>query len=487
MGTAESGLLAQIESEDWRVRCRALDGIKEEDVPLLSGEAWRLIPLLQEPQPQVCCSAVRAMGKLPPERLAFYAAELLRCFEHSDPEVRLMAREVSQKLPQEQVMRFLANIFIKNLGSEDLEVKQLALESLIELKSEVLGDVLKERLELLAPLLQGEVPLSCRALQLLGRLPPDDWCPRYLTTIKELQGHESEEIWGAARTVLQTLPQRYLVRFLWSEPTALVEHLKYLAPSQLAEVANLRSDVEPYQTVLHFVARSGNAELCTALLVNGALPNWADSTGQTPLDVANALGHRAVAKALEKGQTLRNNRAGLGDAHARARADNRCVTKVQWYSIPMNGRAGALGARHCLLQVTVTNPQEGDRECYVIEKAEPQTSVTSGLGPYGVYISMWEDTKLNVPGPAQRVLAGNEVKAKVKMADLEALAAAKDYDIGHYNSSHAALQLWNHCCSQLAAHEMLEKLPENKWNSRVARGLQKVGLGCVLTGRGSQS
>ena len=46
-------------------------------------------------------------------------------------------------------------------------------------------------------------------------------------------------------------------------------------------------------------------------------------------------------------------RCGSGNAFEEAMTDARCISRIDWYTVPLTGAVGAIGGKHYLLAITV--------------------------------------------------------------------------------------------------------------------------------------
>merc|ERR1712129_373988 len=125
----------------------------------------------------------------------------------------------------------------------------------------------------------------------------------------------------------------------------------------------------------------------------GALIKAKDSRKQTAADLAIAKEHFVVVDFLDSRKNIATVRGGVGDAWVAAMADWRPVINIEWYTIPLPGIAGAAGAVHSLLAVTVGS--QGSSHTYVLEKAARVRAEGEDLEHEhfrnGVHVSHWVD------------------------------------------------------------------------------------------------
>ena len=169
----------------------------------------------------------------------------------------------------------------------------------------------------------------------------------------------------------------------------------------------------------------------------------------------------ALAKSYEVDQFLRSRmhfretRFGHGNAFAEMIQDERLVSEVVWYTIPLPDIAGNLGGLHSFLAVTVG----GGVKRYVLEKAG--SASMEAHQKHGVFIGSDDDdlgTKLLsvdcVNMHRKLSLSSGSLNAGLKMKDLHEQAHnTGPYDLATSNCHHAAQLVFNHCCAREADRE----------------------------------
>ena len=256
---------------------------------------------------------------------------------------------------------------------------------------------------------------------------------------------------------------------------------------------------------LHLAAQFGQVEVCKILLTLGAPPDALNKNKQTALNIALQEAQRAhsgpgrdrfatIAQTLEEVKNPFTTRVGNGLAKAEAREDLGIIVDAEWYTIMLPGPAGAIGARHSLLKITVETPGGGERREYVLEKAE-------GDMPQGVFVSHWKDVAPNVHdlpihhihGPQQVENRTAEACAKFGVANptgtftvdslFRIAEAMGEYDVGRCHCHHQAQELFNACA---ADGFRVEKIP-NQLLTSIAYVLRGVGVNVTGSGAGSGS
>ncbi|CAE7260280.1 unnamed protein product [Symbiodinium natans] len=142
--------------------------------------------------------------------------------------------------------------------------------------------------------------------------------------------------------------------------------------------------------------------------------------------------------------------------------DERPVTEVVWYTVPLPGAAGQLGGLHSFLIITVTSDDEPAKR-YVLEKAG--SAATAAHQENGIFVGSQHmgSNLLSVEGVRtfgkQLTLAEGNLKKGLKMRELHQEADGTGlYDLSSSNCHHAALRVFNHCC---ARKEDRKSLPPN--------------------------
>merc|ERR1712232_941373 len=104
---------------------------------------------------------------------------------------------------------------------------------------------------------------------------------------------------------------------------------------------------------------------------------------------------------------------GTGDAFNDAIANEGFVSKVEWYTFPLDGLVGDIGGCHSLLAIEVTD-KDGNKVKYTLEKAMEPPEPTEAY-KHGVYISKWDDVRMNIVATAIKTLNAENIKPGLKM------------------------------------------------------------------------
>uniref|UniRef100_A0A7S4PWL7 Fungal lipase-type domain-containing protein n=1 Tax=Alexandrium monilatum TaxID=311494 RepID=A0A7S4PWL7_9DINO len=410
-------------------------------------------------------AALSTLRKVEPTTLAVHSAAVVRCFEHMDAAVRrdalvtlgrldpafltLQLGVVVQRLADgaEAVRREAAALLgtadpavlaphapavAKCLADGDVGVRRAALGALGELDSPVLSPHAAAVVRCLS---DEDVGVRTAAHPLLAKLGPAALGPHAAAVVCGL----GDERPGARRAVLDALGKL--------EPAALARHWH-----RKGGCGN---------TALHVAAREGHLDACRRLVLAGAPPRTLNASGSSPVDLARQGGHADVFDFLTSRQNATTVRGGTGDALLQALADPRPVVKVDWYTMPLPGAVGRVGAVHSLLAVVVDETgAEGASHTYVIEKAASTRGVVSSTEDHfrnGVHVSHWVDVAPNVGASPVHTLEATDVRTSsdegrpLSMRTLRGVAVdLGPYDVAKCNCHHAALAVYNACAVEAA-------------------------------------
>ncbi|CAE7927688.1 unnamed protein product, partial [Symbiodinium necroappetens] len=215
-------------------------------------------------------------------------------------------------------------------------------------------------------------------------------------------------------------------------------------------------------TWLHLAAEAGHVEACEALVDQVGLPlRQKNKAGDEPLTLAAIP---EVDQLLRSRMHFRDTRFGHGNAFVEMFQDERQVSEVTWYTVPLPGMAGNLGGLHSFLVVTVSGTDQGEKT-YVLEKAAG-SHAREAHQSHGVFIGN-QDLSSNLRSvdgqkkKKQLELGNGSLRSGLKMKELyEKAHSTGKYDLAKSNCHHAVQQVFNHCC---AREEAWERQPPNEW------------------------
>ena len=333
---------------------------------------------------------------------------------------------------------------LAGLEDSDVDVRRAAVQILAKLEPAVLAthaEAIVKRLE------NSDVGVRQAAVQILAKLEPACFAARAaLAVAKSLEDPflraQSADVLLSS---LDCLDRRY-VRLLESKG----------------------------ETVLHAAAKAGELRVCQRLVRLGVRLKPTFRVGwssYTPEDLARSNGHSDVENFLQSRSNLQTVRGGTGDAFEAAMGDDRPITALTWHTIPLPGAAGAIGAFHSLLQVTVGRAK--DSEMYVLEKAAALRRSGGEHIKNGVHLSYWIDVAPNVDDDDFAFASGDDIATKtMKIRDLREIAVALgEYDVVKANCHHAALAAYNAC----VVPAKQQSLP-NAHHIKLAKGLALLGI-----------
>jgi hypothetical protein len=211
-------------------------------------------------------------------------------------------------------------------------------------------------------------------------------------------------------------------------------------------------------TALHVAAMHGKLEACQVLVRSGAMPKIRNAKGQSPLDLAEKLGHAQVADFFRRREKFTTVRGGAGDAMYQALSDPRRVQGLEWYTIALPGVAGGMGGTHSVLAITVGSSDS--THTYVMEKATVMHGVDAEEDPAqfvnGVFVSHWLDVAPSIEGQPIHVLQGSDVQnctgsKDFTMRTLQDISVKLgDYHVASCNCHHGAMAVYNACAIESA-------------------------------------
>ncbi|CAE7236136.1 yiaY [Symbiodinium natans] len=243
---------------------------------------------------------------------------------------------------------------------------------------------------------------------------------------------------------------------------------------------------ESGNTWLHLAAKAGHLEACKALVDTAGLALRAQNqAGHEPLTLAAT---REVDRFLRSKMHFQETRFGHGNAYDEMEKEERSVTKVVWYTVPLPGMAGHLGGLHSFLVITVSGGEANQAATrrYVLEKAG--SVGREAHQKHGVFIGS-QDLGANltsVPGLRTHkklsLATTSKLKEGLKVKQLyENAHDTGPYNLASSNCHHAAQRAFNHCC---ARGEDRETIPPNE---RLAKIAAPFGLGGLFSSTCSTS
>ncbi|CAE7520870.1 unnamed protein product [Symbiodinium sp. CCMP2592] len=228
-------------------------------------------------------------------------------------------------------------------------------------------------------------------------------------------------------------------------------------------------------TWLHLAAEAGNCEACEALVDQVGHPlREKNKAGDEPLALA---ANREVDRILRSRMHFRETRFGHGNAFEKMMQDERQVSEVTWYTVPLPGMAGRCRGLHSFLVVTVSDTYQGE-QTYVLEKAAGSFA-REAHQKHGIFIGN-RDLGSNL-----RSVDGLKMRKQVKLSNrslqtglemknfYEVAHSTGPYDLASSNCHHAVQEAFNHCC---AREEDKELQPPNEWLAKLGGALQLGGL-----------
>ncbi|CAE7520837.1 yiaY [Symbiodinium sp. CCMP2592] len=227
-------------------------------------------------------------------------------------------------------------------------------------------------------------------------------------------------------------------------------------------------------TWLHLAAAAGHLEACEALVDQVGLPlREKNEAGDEPLALA---ANRQVDRFLRSRMHFRETRFGYGNAFEEMMQDDRPVSEVTWYTVPLPGMAGNLGGLHSFLLVTVVDKDQRAKS-YVLEKAGSRGR--EAHQKHGIFIGS-QDLGSNLKSVhglqmhQQLKLSNGSLQTGHKMKGLYEVAhSTGPYDLAASNCHHAAQTAFNHCC---AREEDKELRPPNELLAKLGAAFQLGGL-----------
>ncbi|CAE7715318.1 unnamed protein product [Symbiodinium sp. CCMP2456] len=251
--------------------------------------------------------------------------------------------------------------------------------------------------------------------------------------------------------------------------------LSKLPVSCLLAVAVERKDMvtwrdEEGNTWLHCAAEAGHVEACEALVDQVGLPlREKNKAGNEPLTLAAS---RDVDRVLRRRMRVLETRFGHGNAFDEMMRDERQVSEVTWYTLPLPGWAGRLGGLHSFLVVTVSDTSGADHEAkmYVLEKAAGSYA-REAHQKHGIFIGS-QNLGSNLMSLAGIKRHGIELKISqgrlrsgLKMKELYEVAhSTGPYNPAFSNCHHAVQKVFNHCCEIEGDKEVRSP---NEWLSKL--------------------
>ncbi|CAE7715287.1 unnamed protein product [Symbiodinium sp. CCMP2456] len=227
-------------------------------------------------------------------------------------------------------------------------------------------------------------------------------------------------------------------------------------------------------TWLHVAAKAGHLEACEALVDQVGIPlRKKNGAGYDPLALAAT---REVYQFLRSRMHFRETRFGYGNAFEEMMQDERQVSEVAWYTVPLPRMAGRCGGLHSFLVVAVSNASRGVKR-YVLEKAE--SIGRDAHQKHGVFIgnqSLGSNLR-SVSGLKmykQLTRGEGSLRSGLKMKELYELAhGTGPYDLAISNCHHAVQKVFNSCC---ARDKDTEARPPNEWLAHLGSVFQLGGL-----------
>ncbi|CAE7946486.1 unnamed protein product [Symbiodinium sp. KB8] len=507
-------------SSDWQVRLWTVKLLQiRSPTALLVEHQEELVSLLSDPSGQVQRETVSLLERMPNGLICKHYNKLLAPVRSSDPEIRCASRKLLEKQISTEVLEEDFHEIVPPLLA-DSELQSWSFGILTgRIPPKHHGDLI----ELIIVLLRREQPWSRQgeALEFLKAQLPEVLGPEHVRKIAAFLNNSECQVkrWTLDLLHEQTPPTALaehggrIVMLLDDEdssvrgtasalvfkiglssnmdPSIMGEFAERLAeleqsfskPFDLPQLmsklpallvaATRKEDIASWQdakgnTWLHLAAEAGHVEACEALVDQVGLPlREKNKAGDEPLALS---ANREVDRFLRSRIHFRETRFGYGNAFEEMMQDERQVSEVAWYTVPLPGMAGNLGGLHSFLVVTVSGSSGAaginhGAKRYVLEKAAGSFAKDAHQ-KHGVFIGS-QDLSSNlksVDGQKQKKqleLRHGSLRVGLKMKELyEEAHSMGPYDVASSNCHHAVQKVFNHCC---AREEDKEVRPPNEW------------------------
>eukprot|EP00931_Biecheleriopsis_adriatica_P115281 TRINITY_DN91093_c0_g1_i1.p1 TRINITY_DN91093_c0_g1~~TRINITY_DN91093_c0_g1_i1.p1 ORF type:complete len:839 (+),score=136.30 TRINITY_DN91093_c0_g1_i1:59-2575(+) len=353
---------------------------------------------------------------------------------------------------------------IQDFESAEARIRDIDITKLSAVNPEVRQDIWNQL---------GALPLwhlEAKAGEILDQLEQlHAWSP---AAVKELGCLSSA---SGASVLVTVAAQKALKSDAISEASAEIMMINSISgQALLLSASRARITASPSgSTLLHLAAKAGHEQFVSFLLKVGILPHLRDSKGLTAQEVAKKNGKRKLAASMSASLNMATVRGGLGDALEEALADERRVIRMEWYTMPLTGILKAMGGKHSIVVVTVSDLCDEDNfHSYVIEKAQlPHDSNDVDQFKNGIFVSHYADAAPSLSNP-RAILQEHEL---VQEIDGKPLTMNTLWDLAlslgphnpvHCTCHHQALMLYNSCA--LGA-SLKQRMP-----NRVLRAFAKV-------------
>ena len=489
----------------WEVQQQAVDLLeKKMPMELIIKHFQNLLARLQQADPRIRKSSLRVFEKRISNAILAEHFEKLVPLLLSDPELQLWALKFLKGRVSPKHLPELIDLIMLHLVSHKTWKKQKALELMkVHLPDELRACHI-DRIEKL--LVDTDCKVRIWTLELLDQRMPGKLLVQHWKTLWPLLDDESHKVQMAAAKLFiekgSGLRREHVAEHCEQfaallAKTGQIESVEsafqdILSPSPTKDkvarllsklpvssfVAQHMEQIASWQdqsgnTWLHLAAAKGHLEACKALVDTAGLALRAlNDAGEEPLSLAAT---REVDRFLRSRMHFQETRFGHGNAYHDMVKDERWVSEVVWYTVPLPGMAGHLGGMHSFLVITVSDADLTAAKRYVLEKAG--SAAREAHQKNGVFVGTQglETNLRSVPGvQAYKNLAkGNlQKELKVRKLYLEAHCTGQ-YDLASSNCHHAAQRVFNFCCIR---HEDREVEPPNSWLAKLGATFQLTGL-----------
>ena len=518
-------------NSDWQVRFWTVKLLQNRSpTALLVEHQEELVSLLSDPSWQVEREAISLLERMPNGLISKHYNKLLARVRSSNSEIRCASRKLlKNKMSTKVLEKDFHEIVPPLLADSELQSWSFGIltgrippkhhEDLIELiivllreeqvwsKQEEALDFLKAQLpEALGPehvrkiaafLDNSECKVKRWTLDLLHeRTPPSALAEHGGRIVMHLEDGDSSVRATASALVFKISLSSNLEASIMAEFAALLYKTGRLAklergfsgPFDLSQlmsklpallvVATRKEDIASWRDAkgnswLHLAADEGHLEACEALVDQVGLPlREKNKAGNEPLTLAK---NRAVDRCLRSRMHVRETRFGHGNAFEEMEQDERQVSEVAWYTVPLPGMGGYLGGLHSFLVVTVSGTSAAPginhgAKRYVLEKAAGSFS-REAHQKHGIFIGS-QDLSSNLESVVgckirtmKLTLSEGSLRAGLQMKELYQVAHGTGaYDLATSNCHHAVQKVFNHCCASEEDKQM--RLP-NEWLAKL--------------------
>ncbi|CAE7520854.1 unnamed protein product [Symbiodinium sp. CCMP2592] len=342
-----------------------------------------------------------------------------------------------EKIPKELIAQQF-NKFLVVLRHADSRIRSSSRRMLEE---KISNEVLAQHFQTIAPVLLADSKLQPWSFVFVKeRLPTEH--SRQVAALLQKAGHLNDFEEMSQILLKHRLPLNGLDELLCKLPFSCL-----LLEMPRGTVAGWRD--AKGNSWLHLAAEAGHLEACEALVDKIGLPlRQKNKAGDEPLALAAS---REVDRFLRSRMHYRETRFGYGNVFQEMMQDDRPVSEVIWYTVPLAGMAGRCGGLHSFLVVTVSDARLGSKS-YVLEKAGSEGRESHQK--HGVFIGN-QDLGSNLKSvdgqkkKKQLELRQGCLRSGLKMKELYEVAhGTGPYDLATSNCHHAVQKVFNFCCAR---------------------------------------